>query len=103
MALFFSRLSLLGQVIFLSSVLGQGIPDEGTRTQLELSQGTVQGYIEPSLGIMVVQFFYAFRTSFKNGWTYFNFKLNNHGKVLNGIPVFRTLIHRSEIGDGKHR
>ena len=56
---FFSRVAFLGQVAVLVSVHGQGIPDEGTPTQLELSQGTVKGYIEPNLGIRVVQTFMA--------------------------------------------
>ena len=64
MVAFFSKTSFLGQVSLLSLVFGQGIPDQGTPTQLELSQGTVKGYIEPSLGTMVVQSYEAYRSLF---------------------------------------
>ena len=66
MAVFFSKTHFLGQVTLLSLVFGQGIPDQGTPTELELSQGTVKGYIEPSLGIKVVQISNAGRILFIN-------------------------------------
>ena len=56
---FFSRAAFLGQVAFLFSVFEQGISYEGILTELELSQGIVKGYIEPNLGIRVVQTFMA--------------------------------------------
>ena len=66
MAVFFSKTHFLAQVTLLSLVYGQGIPDQGTPTELELSQGTVKGYIEPSLGIKVVQISNAGRILFIN-------------------------------------
>ena len=56
---FFSRAAFLGQVAFLFSVFEQGTSYEGIPTELELSQGIVKGYIEPNLGIRVVQTFMA--------------------------------------------
>ena len=51
----FSKVAFLGQVTFLFSIFRQVTSYEGTPTELELSQGIVKGYIEPNLGIRVVQ------------------------------------------------
>ena len=55
----FSKVAFLGQVTFLLSIFGHVTAYEGTPTELELSQGIVKGYIEPNLGIRVVQTFMA--------------------------------------------
>ena len=81
MAVFFSKTHFLGQVTLLSLVYGQGIPDQGTPTELELSQGTVKGYIEPSLGTRVVQSYEAYRSLFIN-------------PVIHGISS-RTIVARN--------
>ena len=99
----FSKVAFLGQVTFLFSIFRQVTSYEGTPTELELSQGIVKGYIEPNLGIRVVQTFMPSVNSLAYHPVSNDFKSDNHDKELNGILVFLMLIHRPEIDDGKHR
>ena len=55
----FSTVAFIVHVTFLFSIFRQVTSYEGTPTELELSQGIVKGYIEPNLGIKVVQTFMA--------------------------------------------